>query len=52
MWGHIKKNAESENCVNQGFFVVLNGKKLRQNNKPRKIEKIPEIETAEIEECL
>ena len=27
MWGHIKKNEESENRVNRGYLVVLNGRK-------------------------
>ena len=31
MWGHIKKNAESENCKNRGYLllVVLKARKIR-----------------------
>ena len=29
MWGHIKKSAEGENRVNQGYFVVLKGRENR-----------------------
>ena len=28
MWGHIKKMAESESRVNQGYLVVLKGRKI------------------------
>ena len=37
MWGHIK-NAESKNCANQDYLVVLKGIKIGQNDKPRSIE--------------
>ena len=28
MWGHIKKNAESENRINRGYLVVLRGDRI------------------------